>query len=70
MKKNATIVTIKTPVLRRALLVEESESDSGIWKVSARGYAPIEFAAETITDAVHEAMSRIASLTRVLGPGN
>lgn len=59
-----TKVVIKTVFLRKPILLEESATSPGSWTMSARGFLPLSFDADNLTEAVSVAMSRITSLIR------
>ena len=61
---STTRISIRTPFLRRPVLIEEASLQPGVWDVSAKGYVPITVRGDTIAEAIAEAMGRVTMLVR------
>jgi len=58
-----TTIKIKSPIMRKPVTIESINGITDSWRLVARGYLPIEFAADSIPEAVAQGMRLLGSLT-------
>jgi len=58
-----TTIKIKSPIMRRPVTIDAISGHADYWRITAKGYLPIEFSADSISEAVAQGMRLLGSLT-------